>query len=307
MTTPHSRLDGLAIGLMTILCLSWGIQQVVIKETAAFVSPLLQAGLRSAGAALLVLLWMAWRRIPLWQSDGSLWPGLAAGLLFGTEFGLLFYGLTLTTASRAAILLYTAPFWVALGAHVLIPGEGMRRLQWLGLGLAFFGVVLTFANRLGASRLQAPEPRELVGDALMVAAAILWAATTLLIRASALRRVSPYKTLLYQLAVSGPALLLAAALSGESLAIPTTGFVIGSLAFQTVAVAAVSYLAWFWMMTRYPVARLSAFSFLTPVFGVAGGALYLSEPLPPSLLGALALVALGIWLVNSPDRARRRG
>ena len=98
-----SRLDGLAIGLMTILCLSWGIQQVVIKLTAAFVSPLLQAGLRSAGAAWLVLLWMAWRRIPLWRRDGSLWPGLAAGLLFGTEFGLLFHGLTLTTASRAAI------------------------------------------------------------------------------------------------------------------------------------------------------------------------------------------------------------
>lgn len=291
----HSRLDGLAIGLMTILCLCWGIQQVVIKITADFVSPLLQAGLRSAGAALLVWLWMAWRRIPLWQRDGSLWPGLGAGLLFGTEFGLLFYGLTLTTASHAAILLYTAPFWVALGSHLLIPGERIRRLQLIGLGLAFLGVLLTFAGRL-----QAPQPGELIGDALMVAAAILWAATTVLIKGSVLRAISPYKTLLYQLGVSGPLLLLGAVFSGESLAIPVTGFVIGSLAFQTVAVAAVSYLAWFWLMTRYPVSRLSAFSFLTPVFGVAGGALYLNEPLPPSLLGALALVALGIWLVNAP-------
>jgi drug/metabolite transporter (DMT)-like permease len=291
----HSRLDGLAIGLMTILCLCWGIQQVVIKITADFVSPLLQAGLRSAGAALLVWLWMAWRRIPLWQRDGSLWPGLGAGLLFGTEFGLLFYGLTLTSASHAAILLYTAPFWVALGSHLLIPGERIRRLQLIGLGLAFLGVLLTFAGRL-----QAPQPGELIGDALMVAAAILWAATTVLIKGSVLRAISPYKTLLYQLGVSGPLLLLGAVFSGESLAIPVTGFVIGSLAFQTVAVAAVSYLAWFWLMTRYPVSRLSAFSFLTPVFGVAGGALYLNEPLPPSLLGALALVALGIWLVNAP-------
>jgi drug/metabolite transporter (DMT)-like permease len=296
----HSRLDGLAIGLMTVLCLSWGIQQVVIKITADFVSPLLQAGLRSAGAALLVWLWMTWRRIPLWQRDGSLWPGLGAGLLFGTEFGLLFYGLTLTTASRAAILLYTAPFWVALGSHLFIPGERIGRLQWIGLLLAFLGVVLTFAGRL-----QAPQPDEMLGDALMVAAAILWAATTLLIKGSKLRLVSPYKTLLYQLAVSGPMLLLAAVFSGESLAIPATAFVIGSLAFQTVAVAAVSYLAWFWMMTRYPVSRLSAFSFLTPVFGVAGGALYLNEPLSLTLLGALALVAFGIWLVNAPPARLR--
>lgn len=298
MTDRHDRLDGLAIGLMTILCLTWGIQQVVIKITAEFVPPLLQAGIRSAGATVAVLAWMRWRRIPLFNRDGSLVPGLWAGLLFGAEFALIFYGLTLTTASRGAILIYTAPFWVALGSHVFVPGERIRLIQLAGLVLAFLGVLLTFAGRL-----QTPQPQELLGDALMVGAAILWAATTVLIKASRLRTVSPYKTLLYQLAVSALVLLLGAALAGEPFHVPVTLFVIGALGFQILAVASVSYLAWFWLMTRYPVSRLSAFSFLTPIFGVLCGALWLNEPLSLSLLLALILVAIGIYLVNAPRKS----
>lgn len=297
MTDRKDHLDGLAIGLMTILCLTWGIQQVVIKITADFVPPLLQAGIRSAGATIAVLAWMLWRRIPLLNRDGSLVPGLWAGILFGAEFALIFYGLTLTTASRGTILIYTAPFWVALGSHVFVPGERIRMVQLGGLVLAFLGVLLTFAGRL-----QAPQPEELLGDALMVGAAMLWAATTVLIKASKLRTVSPYKTLLYQLAVSAVVLLLGAILAGESFVIPATPFVIGSLGFQILAVASVSYLAWFWLMTRYPVSRLSAFSFLTPIFGVLCGALYLDERVSVSLLLALGLVALGIYLVNTPPR-----
>lgn len=300
MTDRQDRLDGLAIGLMTILCLTWGIQQVVIKITAEFVPPLLQAGIRSAGATIAVLGWMVWRRIPLLNRDGSLVPGLWAGLLFGAEFALIFYGLTLTTASRGAILIYTAPFWVALGSHVFVPGERIRMVQMAGLVLAFLGVLLTFAGRL-----QAPQPQELLGDALMVGAAILWAATTVLIKASRLRLVSPYKTLLYQLAVSALVLLLGAALAGEPFHVPVTPFVIGALGFQILAVASVSYLAWFWLMTRYPVSRLSAFSFLTPIFGVLCGALWLDEPLSLSLLLALILVAAGIYLVNAPRKLPR--
>lgn len=299
MTDRKDRLDGLAIGLMTILCLTWGIQQVVIKIAAEFVPPLLQAGIRSAGATIAVLAWMLWRRVPLLNRDGSLVPGLWAGILFGAEFALIFYGLTLTTASRGAILIYTAPFWVALGSHIFVPGERIRMIQLGGLVLAFLGVLLTFAGRL-----QTPQPQELLGDALMVGAAILWAATTVLIKASKLRIVSPYKTLLYQLAVSGVVLLFGAALAGESFVIPVTPFVIGALGFQILAVASVSYLAWFWLMTRYPVSRLSAFSFLTPIFGVLCGALYLDEQLSATLLLALGLVAMGIYLVNSPQQQR---
>lgn len=295
MLQSKDRLDGFSVALLTGLCLLWGIQQVVIKVAAAEISPLLQAGLRSGGAALLVLLWMLWRRQALWRHDGSLWPGLLAGLLFAAEFALLFHGLTLTSVSRGTILLYTAPFWVALGSHLLLPGERIGPVQVVGLAMAFCGVVLTFAG--GAAT--AP-PDALAGDALMLGAAVMWAATSLVIKGSALRHVAAAKTLLYQLGISAPVLLLGAVAAGEALVVPPTPLALGALAFQIFVIASASYLAWFWLMRIYPVSRLSSFSFLTPVFGVACGALYLGEPLSPAVLAALALVAAGIYLVNRP-------
>ena len=72
-----------------------------------------------------------------------------------------------------------------------------------------------------------------------------------------------------------------------------------SMAYQTVVVAFVSYIAWFWLVQRHAASRLSAYTFLTPLFGAAFGWALLGEPLGPVFLAALALVSLGILLVNA--------
>ena len=59
-----------------------------------------------------------------------------------------------------------------------------------------------------------------------------------------------------------------------------------------------SYLAWFWLLTRYLAARLSVLSFLTPLFGMLSGVVFLSEPLSAYFAGAALLIAAGIALVN---------
>jgi drug/metabolite transporter (DMT)-like permease len=287
------RLDRLAAGLMVLLCATWGVQQVAIKVAAAGVPPLLQAGIRSAGAAALVAAWSALRGVPLLEADGTLRPGLLAAALFSGEFGLLYAGLGFTAASRGVIFLYTAPFLVALGARRWLPGERMGRAQWAGLALAFAGVLALFGENL-----LRPAGRAWIGDLMILLAAAMWAATTLTIKASALAAAAPEKTLLYQLAGSALALPAASRLLGERparLSLP----VAGSLAFQVAAVASTSYLAWFWLVRHYPATRLSSFSFLTPVMGVLAGALLLGEPLTPGVLLALLLVGAGIWLANA--------
>jgi len=292
VTRLHDRLDGLATGLMVVLCATWGVQQVAIKVAAAGVPPLLQAGLRSAGAAVLVAGWSALRGVPLLGRDGTLWPGLASAALFSGEFGLIYAGLGYTAASRGVIFLYTAPFLVALGALRWLPQERMRGAQWAGLALAFGGVLLLFGENLVR-----PAGRAWMGDLMILGAAAMWAATTLVIKASALAAASPEKTLLYQLAGSAVALPLASLGLGEPAA-RITPLVAGSLAFQIAVVASTSYLAWFWLVRHYPATRLSSFSFLTPVMGVLAGALLLGEPLTPGVLAALALVGAGIWLAS---------
>ncbi|NMG02698.1 DMT family transporter [Azoarcus taiwanensis] len=294
MSDSRSELDRLAVGIMIVLCTVWGLQQVVVKLGNAGISPIFQSGLRSVGAFVLVLLWSKLRGVRLMASDGTLWAGILAGLLFAAEFALIYVALEYTNASRGVIFLYTAPFFVALGAIWLLPNERMRRVQWIGMALAFGGVVVLFGENLGRAGEQA-----WIGDLMILLAAALWAATTLVVKASALARVSAEKTLLYQLGVSAVVLPPLALLLGEPGVFAPSVTVWASVAFQIFVVASSSYLAWFWLIRHYPATRLSSFSFLTPVMGVLAGVALLGEPLTPAVIIALVLVGAGIWMANA--------
>ncbi|KIL97621.1 Permease of the drug/metabolite transporter (DMT) superfamily [Paramagnetospirillum magnetotacticum MS-1] len=290
----HSHLDALAMTLMVGLCALWGLNQVAAKLANAGISPVLQAGLRSGGSTLLLMIWCRFRGVRLFDADRSLKAGLAAGAMFSAEFALIYWGLEYTPASRAVVFLYTAPFVVALGVHWLVPSERLSRVQSLGLACAFGGILLAFGDNLSL-----PDHRQMIGDAMLLAAAGLWGGTTVLVRSSRLAAIRPAKTLFYQLGVSAVALPVASLLLGEQGIIgQPSALVWASLAGQIVIVAFASYLTWFWLISRYPATRLSAFSFLTPLFGMMFGAVLLGERITWGLSGAMALVAAGIWLVN---------
>jgi drug/metabolite transporter (DMT)-like permease len=285
-------LDSRAFLLMVALTGLWGFQQVAIKLTAPDVSLVMQAGLRSLIATALLLAWAQWRGTPLFARDGTLAAGLGAGLLFGGEFIFIYGGLEHTAASRMVVFIYLAPVLTALGLHWLVPGEKLSRAQWAGVLVAFAGIALAFGEAFAAAR------GTLLGDAFGMIAALLWAATTVLIRATRLARARAAKTLFYQLAVSAPMLLAASWLMGEKGVLAVTPLAVVSLAYQAVIVAFASYLVWFWLLTRYLAGRLAVFSFLTPLFGVLFGVAILGEPLRPAFAGAALLVGAGIVLVN---------
>ncbi|HET7715368.1 MAG TPA: DMT family transporter [Bauldia sp.] len=294
---PRANVDAFAASVVVVLCLSWGLSQVAMKVANAGIQPVFQAGLRSGLGGLSVLLWCRWRGVRLFDRDGTLWPGLLAGGLFGSEFILIYVGFEYTTVSRGILFVYTMPFFVAAGAHLLIPGERLTALRSLGFCAAFAGVVIVFADRQSATSADA-----WFGDLLCLIAAAAWAATTLTIKTTRLRQVAAEKVLVYQLAVSALMGFALAPLFGP-LFRDVTPLVVAAFAYQVFPVVAVSYIAWFWILLRYPASQLSAFTFLTPVFSVLFGALLLSEPVTGNLGLALFLVAAGIYLVNRPRRA----
>ncbi len=289
----RKALDGRAFSLMVLLTALWGFQQVAIKLTAADVSLVMQAALRTILAAALLLAWARWRGIALFSRDGTLAAGIGAGLLFGGEFVFIYAGLEHTAASRMVVFIYLAPIVTALGVHWWVPGEHLVRAQWVGVAFAFAGVALAFGDGFLAA-----QGATLLGDVCGVVAAVLWGATTVLIRTTSLSRASAAKTLFYQLAVAVPVLLGASFLLGEAGVVALTPFALASLAYQGAIVAFASYLAWFWLLTRYLAGRLAVFSFMTPLFGVLAGVAVLGEPLTPTFAAASLLVGGGIVLVN---------
>ncbi|MGA2892752.1 MAG: DMT family transporter [Xanthobacteraceae bacterium] len=294
--SPSSRpLDALAIAVTVGLCLSWGFNNVAIKIAIHDIPPLIQSSARSVIAAILVGAWTQARGISLFRRDGTLGPGILAGVVFALEFLLIYRGLLWTTATRAVLFLYLAPFFVVIGARWVIPGDQFVLSQWLGLLLSFIGIVIAFGLPTPAT-----DPRQALGDLMLVGAAAAWAATTLIIKSSALNRISAEKTLLYQLVVSAPLLGAAALLSGEHIDALPSPLALGAFAYQTVWVVSVTFAVWFALIVRYSASRLSVFSFLAPLFGVAAGHIVLKEPLTPAFALAVALVAGGLLLVNRP-------
>lgn len=303
MTERKTHLDGVAVLTLLMCCALWGLNHSVTKLTLDHLPPLLQAGLRSLGAALLVALWARWRGHSLSMRNGTLTGGLLAGTTFALEFACIFIGLQYTQASRMIVFIYLAPFVVALGMPLVARSERTTPLQLLGLGVAFGGVAWAFAEGLTGPGRPGQEQRW-IGDALGLLAALLWGANTLTIRASRLASASPVQTLYYQLAISGPLLVAASLLAGEVWPAPAQ---LGLrpwllMGFQTVLVTFASYLLWFWLLRRYPATRVTAFTLLTPLFGLLAGVLLLGEPLTLRLGVACAAVVVGIALVNRPPR-----
>jgi drug/metabolite transporter (DMT)-like permease len=292
MSQERRALDATAFVVMLLLTALWGFQQVTIKWIAADVSLVAQAAIRSIVATVLLVLWCSFRKERLFGRDGTLLAGVVAGLLFAFEFVLIYGGLGHTNASRMSVFVYLAPPLTALGLHFMVAGERLGVRQWLGVGLAFSGLVLAFAEGFSTGR------STWLGDLCGLGAAILWAATTVLIRTTGLARVSAAKTLFYQLAVSAAVLPVASWALGERGVTAVTSLVLVVLAYQAVLVAFASYLAWFWLLTRYLAARISVLSFLTPLFGMLSGVVFLSEPLSAHFAAATLLIAAGIALVN---------
>jgi drug/metabolite transporter (DMT)-like permease len=294
-SSAERSLSAGAVAMMLMLCLSWGFNQIAVKLVLPDVPPMLQATFRSAGA-LPVLLLIAWLRgVKLFQRDNTLVPGLFAGLMFGLEFVLIYRGLMLTSALRAVVFLYTAPFFVALGSYQFL-GERLRASQWGGLALSFAGVALA----IGVPQADV-DAKVLLGDLLIVGGGALWAATTLLVKATSLLQAAPEKALGYQVAVSIPLLAGAAWISGETLTHIPGPLALSLLAYQAFWVVGLTFLIWFALVKTYSASKLSAFTFITPLFGVIASYFIMHDKLSLAFGAAALLVIAGLYLVNKPE------
>ena len=294
MTARKTRLDALASLLLLACCVFWGAQQVMVKVTLEEVPPIWQAALRFIGATLMFMAWMRWRGQAWWQNDGTWRAGLVVGLLFTCEFVCIYLGMQHISSTRLTIFLYTAPFWVALLLPLWVRSERIRPWQWLGLCVAFASV----AYALRDGWMQPGQPDQWLGDALALGSGAFWGLTTVTILSTSLRHISPARLLLYQIANCALVLPVLAWASGEPLGLAYSGWAWGSLGLQALLGAFVSYLVWMWMLGRYPATHLSTFAFLTPLFALIFGTIWLQESMTAGMLVALLGVTVGIVLVN---------
>ena len=286
------RIDALGAVALVGFSAAMGLNQALIKLVNEGMAPIFQAGMRSAVAFPVVMLFafLMARRLSL--KDGSFWPGIFTGLLFSAEFMLLFKSVEFSSVARISILFYTMPMWVALGAHFLIPGERLTQWRVLGLLLAVAGVVLALSDQEIAAREDA-----WIGDVMALIGAVFWAGIALTARTTKMSNASPEMQLIYQLAVSAPIMIGVAIWTGDTYR-EMTYELFGIFLFQSLIVVGVGFLTWFWVLSIYPASNMASFSFLAPIFGVLAAWRILGEDVSILIIGALVLVAIGIVLVN---------
>lgn len=288
-----------ATSLMVLICFTWALAQIVLKYTAADMAPTLQIALRSAGGAVLTWWFVHWRGKALFTLPGAWKPGLVVGVLFAGEFFFVGEALRYTTASHVSIFLYTAPIFAALGLHFFSPEERLRPLQWVGVFLAFLGVVISFLGRESVNN-TATSPNMLLGDGLAVIAGALWGATTVVVRGSRLKNAPATETLFYQLVGAFFILLLGAGVTNQ-IFVHWSWSLVASLIFQIVVLSFASLLIWFWLLRKFLASRLGVLSFMTPLLGVALGVVLLDEHIERSFIAGAVCVVLGIILVSGYD------
>lgn len=285
-------MDARAFGLVLVLCLIWGIQQVVIKGVATAIAPVMQLALRFIGGAIFFGITVLRREGARTFLDGTHASGLLIGVLFSLEFLLVGEALRHTTAAHAVVFLYTAPIFTAVGVQFL-PHERLQGMQWVGVGIAFLGIVMSFLGP-GSRPL-----RELVfGDCLALLGGAAWGLSNVVLRRGRIGSASTAKTVFYQVGLAGVLLGAFALATGQVRVVPTPA-AIASLLFQTLIVAIFSYLVWFWLLRHYLTSRLMLMTLLTPLFGVLFGALFLHEPIDPRFAAGGGLVLAGILIVNA--------
>ncbi len=286
------KIDAFGASILVATSATYGLNHVLIKIVNDGLQPVFQAGLRSLCAILPIMLfaWLTHKKLTV--RDGSFWPGLLAGVFFSIEFVLLYQALDYTSVARAAIFFYTMPFWAAIGAHFLIPGERLTMVRTGGLLLAFAGVFVALSNNAAPAT-----DKALMGDIFCIVGAALWACVLLLARTSKLSRACPEMQLLYQLSVSALVLLAVTPLFGEPVR-EFTPLIAGIFFVQVFGVVCVGFLTWFWILSIYPASDMASFGFLAPVFGVLFGWLILGEEITYTIVTALVMVGVGIVLVN---------
>ena len=272
-----------------------GINQVVIKLVNEGLQPVFFAGLRSLGAAIClgVFMW-AMGRAPKIR-PGTWGVGLLIGTVFALEFLFLFIALDLTTVVRVGVIFYSMPVWMAIAAHFVLPEDRMSGTKAIGLGLAFLGVAIAILSRGSGSG------GSLLGDLCALAAAMGWAATALMAKASRLRHETPEMQLMWQITVSAPILLIGAFFFGPFVRDFQPVLHLSGMAFQ-IGLVSIGFVFWLWLLSIYPASGVASFSFLGPVFGVLFGWVLLGEPVGLSVWIALVFVASGLILVNRPQK-----
>jgi len=303
-TASHRALEpvGLTSALVAVLTsVLWGGTPVAIRYSVEQLPPAATAFVRFSLAAVAMVLWCRLEGTGLRVQRGRRRPVVVAGLLLFLQMTLFHYGTAATSASHASVLISTFVIWVVLIEHFITHTSRLTTIKSAGLVCAMAGGVIAAVSAASPSESTAQDPPTLFGDTLVLASAVLLG-IKIVYTQHALKRVEPGQLILWHHLTAVP-LFLAWSMTFEQVTIePLRAPVVGALLYQGVVVAGFCFAIQAHLLKRHPAWQISVFSCLTPLFGIAFGAILRGDSLSAWLFVSGALVALGLLIVTVQNR-----
>jgi drug/metabolite transporter (DMT)-like permease len=293
----------------------WGTAMVAMKGTIPHTTPLFMAGIRLFPAGLMVLAAAIFADRPLVPKGWAAWLWIILfGLVDGTLFqGFLAEGLARTGAGLGSVMIDSQPLAVALMARFLF-GEQIGLWGWLGLGFGVAGISLLglpqdwilgllhgdvkVSTEAGANVLGQLFQS---GEWLMLMAALSMAIGTVMVR-YVCRHADPVAATGWHMVIGGIPLFVGSALWESQQGVGLTGADGLALAYSTIFGSAIAYGLFFFFATTGNLTSFSSLTFLTPVFALLFGNLYLGEVLDPVQWGGVSLTLVSIYLISQRDQ-----
>jgi len=290
--TEHLLSRRTALLLFAVVVVAWGVNWTITKTLVQSVTPLWSTTIRTAIATVALFALLLARRQMIVPRRGDMPVILTVAVLhMGAFSALVGFGLQYVPVGRSIVLGYTTPLWVAPAAWLLL-GEKITPQRGAGIALGMAGIALMF-NPLAFDWSNRPA---LLGNGLLLLAALCWAVNILYVRSHAWIS-TPFQLVFWQaLLATGLLAALAWLHDGPLPAIAWTGELAGEFLFAGVIGTALAHWAMALINRSLPATVTSLGLLATPVMGVAASALLLGEPVSLSLLAAMAMILGGIAL-----------
>ena len=272
-----------------LLVVFWGSAFSVVKVGLEYSPPMLFAGLRTLlGGFAMLMVAAVWGGDPHLKRD---WPVFLLLAAFNVVFFIGFQTLAILNlpSGTAAVLVYLQPILVGFFAWLIL-GELLSAAKIIGLVSGFSGIVAVSTGSLSG----AISP---VGVALGAGSAFFWALGTVFFKRYE-ARISTMWAVALPFVIGGLVLTAFSFTTEPWSEVSLTGALFGSLAYVSLVGIAAAWLLWFGLIRAGEASRVAAYVFFVPLVGIVIGAIFLDEPLTPSLLVGTALIVCGIYLVN---------
>jgi drug/metabolite transporter (DMT)-like permease len=284
--------------LATLCALLWGGQSVAVKYSQEGFEVFQVTTLRFLLSAVLTacLAWM-WR-LPLGVSGRQFRLAAVNALFVFMQISLYTAGTFHTSSIHSIVIISTFPFFTALWCHYLLPGFPLTLRIFLGLLLAFAGVVFVSLDLRSAQEatLEGAKEATLQGDLLVLLAAVVMGAKITYMKTT-LARLRPLQLVFWESIVVLP-LFAVVSLVGEKAPDTVSWQAAGGVVYQGVLVSGVAFLIWNYLLSQHSPNEVTVFRLATPLVGVLAGWLLLGEQVSWHLLAGGALIVVGIWRVT---------